>query len=172
MEHKENAGKRRLIFLNTKIASNGEDMKAMVDTGSEISIVHVQHVANLKYNFQNRSRIVSASGHRVDTLGSVELKLKIMSHEFVAECQVVNFNVPHKLILGMNFLEAHQAIINLQNQTVTLEKRMLSVNVVRCSKDEPTVSYISWKRDDELGPPPIVVRTAEYCRIGEREREE
>ena len=63
MEHKENAGKRRLIFLNTKIASNGEDMKAMVDTGSEISIVHVQHVANLKYNFQNRSRIVSASGH-------------------------------------------------------------------------------------------------------------
>ena len=163
---------KQLIFIDVEIKSGTNDrLKALVDTGSEISIVHASHVRGLKYDFSQRNRILSASGHQVDTLGSVDVRINVKGIEFIANCQVVNFNIPHRMILGVDFLRAHKAIIDIPKGTIALKKNVISASVVKCSDEkELHVSYISWKRDAEVGPPPLLVRTAEFCNVGERER--
>lgn len=95
----------------------GSDMHIMLDTGSSISFIS----ENIKMSLPSLNRrplkkdfILSKSvtGQNLDTLGTVNVVLRLGSLDLQHEVQVIR-NVGQTIILGLDFLQQHDAVLDL-----------------------------------------------------------
>ena len=95
----------------------GSDMHIMLDTGSSISFIS----ENIRMSLPSLNRrplkkdfvlSKSVTGQHLDTLGTVNIALRLGSLNLQHEVQVIR-NVSQTIILGWDFLQQHFAVLDL-----------------------------------------------------------
>ena len=113
----------------------GHHVKLLIDTGASISCVSVEFIARLKllskitFSNQDAHQFKSVNGETLNSLGQVELPVKIQGlilyHTFM-----VFPNLFTPVILGLDFLSANNAQINLKDKSLTLKDGMACIAMV------------------------------------------
>lgn len=89
---------------------SGVKMKALIDTGAEVSIINARKLRNNLYK-DNKIKIFSASGHSLKILGSYKnLKVDIYGRNSIIS-PFVSLNSPDYLILGLDFITKNFSIV-------------------------------------------------------------
>lgn len=95
----------------------GTDMHILLDTGSSISCISESvrmSLPSLNRRPLKKNLILSKSvtGHSLDTLGTVNIALQLGSLNLQHEVQVIR-NVGQTILLGWDFLQQHNAVLDL-----------------------------------------------------------
>ena len=116
-----------------KIKIQGQEEEWLLDTGAAISVVDKElipkGVTSLKKT-NTAPLITSASGHKLPVLGIYEVPLDIGGRSFLQKMAVLE-QLEAKAILGVDFLQTHQAIIDLGTKALMVppSKGLVPVSV-------------------------------------------
>lgn len=113
--------------LKANIKAGTPEINALFDTGSSVSLIDYNLCIANELKIENvdsnlKGEVFAANGHKIDVIGKVQLNVKfpsIPSTEFKIECLVTK-NLEQNLIIGMDFLEEQETIINLRDGTITI----------------------------------------------------
>ena len=86
----------------------------LIDSGSQLTLIDAKVLNTISPNIELNKpvRLVSASGHNLDVLGTCSLTIQMSgTPTCVWSCCVVN-DLSHDLILGFDFLQAHHVIVD------------------------------------------------------------
>ena len=107
---------------------NGRVIKLLVDTGAGISVMDEDFLCKL-YADQvpvlcrsGSSEVKTVSGQVLPILGTVKVSLGIAGGNYPCEFHVVK-NLTYEAVLGRDFLRANEAVIDLKNSTLKLERK-------------------------------------------------
>ena len=100
-----------------------EEVCCLVDTGSSLCVLHPSVYRNIDSSsrpelFNHDGQIRMADGGLVSVLGRVRIDLVIGNFSYDAEFLVANVEAP--VVLGMNFLTEHNAILDAAAKTLSL----------------------------------------------------
>ncbi len=104
----------------------------LVDTGATVSCISQSLLKKLKpailppFSRAEHSQIFGVGGERHPVLGTVTLPLKI-ADTVISQSFHVLTNPPTSVILGMDFLHANQAVLDVGNQTLQLQQNNLEM---------------------------------------------
>ena len=114
------------IFIKIK----GTFISALIDTGARISCIDLRLVKRLNLKIEqpsgNPSCLYSADGKQMEVFGLVQVDVRINGLRMPAEFQVLQ-DLTHQVILGIPFLQENQAIINLNQRTISFYNETISV---------------------------------------------
>ena len=138
-EQLQNAERSGLLYFNIK--ANGAKCQAMLDSGATRTFGDLQYakengfeIKKLKESFM----VNMANGNRVvcDSYMQVKLKFKQFSH--CCDVYLMDLKGEHEIILGQDFLQARNPIIDWRERTMVLRKRH------KCSgeNDVDSVNYV------------------------------
>jgi predicted aspartyl protease len=108
-------------ILNVKI--NGHQLMALVDTGASKSCISPAVVKRLKIQPRELSPgelqyLTAANGLKVNILGHLELSVNIKGLNILYVFLFIE-NLPHELLLGVDFLQIAHARIDLTTNTIS-----------------------------------------------------
>ena len=99
---------------------NHPNLKAIIDSGSEICIINESLVPKgLAYTPWRRIEIKTANGSTLPILGTLNTTIKVKGTTFKIEF-VVARTFPYKVLLGMDFLRKYQAVLDLSERKLKL----------------------------------------------------
>lgn len=103
-----------------RIIQNGS-VKALYDTGATVSITDTQTAEELQIvTERDYKQPYGVTGQRLETHGVGRLSFRLNNAYYSQEFIVVN--IPHRrVILGVDFLDEHNAVIDLKRKTPTLD---------------------------------------------------
>lgn len=100
---------------------NHRDIKVIVDTASVKNIVDINYVdKNQIKTCDDMPFIRVANSTLVKIVGSTNINVCFNNYTFSLEALVLA-NLPKPLLLGLEFLKAHSAVINLSNNEISLK---------------------------------------------------
>ena len=94
----------------------------MLDTGAAISVIDVKVIPGGLRGLRKTAEppeVASASGHPLPAIGTYKLPLKLGSRTFWQDVTVLE-NLDSRAILGIDFLNMHDAVINLGQNTISV----------------------------------------------------
>ena len=132
---------------------NREPIIAVVDSGAATSIITDTLLNNLGYNIARSSKliIVTANGHRVRALGAVDNLPIQLNNTIIASTVNVISSKDNVLILGNDWLKKVQAVINYNEQMVTIQHRgrVIKIPLTFTMNKKYTVSAINDESSEE-----------------------
>ena len=127
-ENKEQLNKRPFI----EIFLSGNNLRGLVDTGAAISAIDEKLFNQLKgpETFKNEKipyhhEITAANGGRIMVVSQYKVTFDILGRGIPVEIYVVK-NLTTKLILGMDFIQRGNVVINGANQTISVNGEVIS----------------------------------------------
>lgn len=113
------------ISSDLLIAVDGHESNALVDTGADYSVVSYALAKQLKKVLTpwNGPHVRTAGGHLISPLGICTARVLIRGVTYVTEFVVLP-DCSRDVILGMDFLHANGAIIDLQNSSVSFSTKL------------------------------------------------
>ena len=124
------AGRGVVALPTTNITINGFVVNdALIDTGSQITLIDSRALGVVAPNaeLQPPARLVSASGHQLNVLGTCTLSVEDVGADRqgkATEFTVVH-NLLHNVILGWDFLSKHNFLFNCSpNESVKVKLRL------------------------------------------------
>ena len=111
----------QLFCVPVKIET--ENCLALIDSGATVSFVSREIIYKLGIEINNDdTKQVTAYGNvSRTTLGSVVLKFDILGIVKSFKFQVLNENMNHSVILGVDFLKQYKAVVNVRQNNIKLE---------------------------------------------------
>lgn len=105
------------------ISIQGVPMKALVDTGASISCISMSQLSKLPSltNLQksNISHVRGVGGEVLDVVGCIELKVDIQNCIVLQKFHVFQ-RLHFSIILGMDFLDNNDVILDFSQNIITL----------------------------------------------------
>lgn len=113
------------ISSDLLVAVDGRESNALVDTGADYSVVSYALAKDLKKVLTpwNGPHIRTAGSHLIKPLGICTARILIRGVTYVIEFIVLP-DCSRDIILGMDFLHANGAIIDLQNSSVSFSTKL------------------------------------------------
>jgi hypothetical protein len=116
---------------------------ALLDTGSQISLIDLQTYNKTK--LQQKFPLVSSHIHfisgineqKVKVLGQTELPIRLGGITTYPTFHVVS-KLSHPIILGLEFLQENNASINFQDNTLSLQKGLATIQLNSSQQDTST----------------------------------
>ena len=139
------------IYINCKI--RGSAVPLLVDTGASTSILSMKTYEDLQKKQDDCMfkkcllTLQLADGTRLPVKGSIVLPLNI--DDWQANYKFVIADISDKGILGLDFLEKFNCVINMKQKTVKLEEKVISVQRSNAEKD--------------IHPDEIFTKEVEHC---------
>ena len=139
------------IYVNCKI--RGSAVPFLVDTGASTSILSMKTYEDLQKKQDDCMfkkcllTLQLADGTPLPVKGSIVLPLSI--DDWQADYKFVIADISDKGILGLDFLEKFNCVINLKQKTVKLEEKFISVQRSNAEKD--------------IHPDEIFTKEVEHC---------
>jgi len=115
------------IVLTINVILNGFFIPAIIDTGAELNIVSDHLIRNKERSTRHSTLLLTAGGQKMPSLGETKTLLEIIG-SYVGKWDIratILKNPPQPLILGMEFLEARKATIDMEKKILTLEERLV-----------------------------------------------
>uniref|UniRef100_A0A6G5A9B9 Putative tick transposon n=1 Tax=Rhipicephalus microplus TaxID=6941 RepID=A0A6G5A9B9_RHIMP len=129
----------------------GWELNALVDTGADYSVISQKMVKKLNkvVTQWSGSQIRTAGGHIITPLGRCTARLEIRGFIYVADFIVLP-ECSRELIIGMDFLRANGAVINLRRSSVSFStERAIPVE----ESEERRLTALRVVHDDVTVPP-------------------
>ena len=104
--------------LVLKILLDGKKQTALLDTGSVRNVVRRDVLPNFGMK-RSSGNLITAGGHKIPILGKSELEFRAKNEKFFCEAEIIEES-PFPVILGMEFLNNHEALIDIINKKVSL----------------------------------------------------
>lgn len=105
------------------VTIDGCDVTALIDTGADYSVISSHLAQELKKVLtQWTGHVRTAGGHLIAPTGRCTARVGIRGYCYVGEFLVLP-ECSRDVILGMDFLRANEAVIDLQSSTVTFSTR-------------------------------------------------
>ena len=109
----------------------GKPMEMMLDSGSAVSLVLKEEADKLQDKLTNitipQVRLITASGEPLQIAGRVQASVKICQLNVIHQFLVVDKLVT-PVILGLDFLQQHNLILNFASRPVTINNCTQIVN--------------------------------------------
>ena len=124
------AGRRVVALPTTSVTINGFVVSdALVDTGSQVSLIDSRALSVVAPNveLQPPARLLSASGHQLNVLGTCTLSVGDVGQEVQGEPTefTVVHDLLHNVILGWDFLSKHNFVFNCSpSESVKVKLRL------------------------------------------------
>ena len=138
-----------------EVSFKGISTLGLVDSGASISVLGETFVRKLNLGNQikpsNLSSIVGVGGSKHNVNGQVNLRFHIAGVPFQQEFHILS-HTNQDVLLGIDFLHAFGAVIDLQGKVLSFPDKQLTVNVL--SKGETTV-----KCTNQITIPPKCIHT-------------
>jgi len=136
------------------VAIKNRVFSALLDTGASKSICNLNLVKSLHYAVKalepgEIGMLISANGSAMRVNGKVDLPIKINGITIYHTFYVIQ-SVTHQIILGLYFLEATCAKIDLKSKTVSFFDELITANLTVISETER--QFISTKSNITLQP--------------------
>jgi len=99
-----------------------KNLQCLVDTGSVKSVISHKLACELKLKilpYKTETPLISASGSSLPVLGSVDVNFNLRGLSMVQRFIVIDHLFPN-IILGANFFRKNSAIINYNDQTISV----------------------------------------------------
>ena len=155
------------LSLDIPVTIDGYAVNALLDTGADYSILSGKLATQLKKVITpwHNSQIRTAGGHVVTPLGACATRVHIQGYTFVASCLVLR-ECSRDVILGVDFLQEHGAIIDLQERRVTFSAE----RAIDVQDDERRVDVLRVSGDSVTLPPRAsVLVDVTCCGLGDGE---
>lgn len=120
--------KGKSLVVNAKF--NSTPLKAIIDTAAMLTLVNKKHVETQSENHEV-VKLKGIGGHTIMGFKLCKQKIQIGALSFTWDCCAVAMN--DDIIIGLDFLEAHHGIVNLNNKTLSLNGCLVPTEL---SKDE------------------------------------
>lgn len=98
---------------------------AIIDSTAMQTLVNRKHVETQSGNHE-LVRLKSIGGHNIMGFKLCRQKFQIGTLSFSWDCCAVAMN--DEIIIGLDFLQAHHGIVNLNNKTLSLSKWLSSIH--------------------------------------------
>ena len=138
-----------------EVSFKGISTLGLVDSGASISVLGETFVRKLNLGNQikpsNLNSIVGVGGSKHNVNGQVNLRFHIAGVPFQQEFHILS-HTNQDVLLGIDFLHAYGAVIDLQGKVLSFPDKQLTVNVL--SKGETTVKYTN-----QITIPPKCIHT-------------
>ncbi|KAK8777518.1 hypothetical protein V5799_029140 [Amblyomma americanum] len=104
-----------------EVTIDGRKVTALVDTGADYSVMNGTFAAQLRKvtTAWDGPQIRTAGGHLITPSGQCTARVTVKGHTYPATFVVLP-QCSREVILGMDFLNEHQAIIDLRSKLITL----------------------------------------------------
>ena len=124
---------------------------ALVDSGSTLSVIHPTVLSRI-FGEQDMAR-KSPSGQLrlaelVDTLGTVQLSLRLGSDSYFIQHEMVVAAVEAPAVIGLDFLRGHGCILDTQKGTLAVRGK---VHTCQAMRDMPAIFRISMTETASTG---------------------
>ena len=111
----------------------GKPLEMMLDSGSAVSLIIKQVVDNLQDKLMNipipQVRLITASGEPLPIIGCVQAPVKIIHSQLEVTHQLLVVDrLVTPVILGLDFLQQHNLIINFASRPMTVTNLTQTVN--------------------------------------------
>ena len=126
----------------------GRRILALVDTGSTLSLINQRFYESLKQNVHdkhriietpNRRKLIAANASPIKVQTSIACDVNVDGLHIPAELIVVS-GLTHQIILGIDWLEAAQATIDIQEGLLKLYKGQIVVPLIQMTNDVTVVN--------------------------------
>ncbi len=137
----ENISEKPVLAFATSINGNLLDVQirnrtvqALIDSGASVRVISLAFLNTLRpklvtpFGKAKHSLIYGVGGHSHHVVGSVTLNLNIDSH-VVSQTFHILHDPPTAVILGMDFLQAQHANLDVANQRLTLSGNRHEINL-------------------------------------------
>ena len=155
---------------------NGRVYPCLIDSGSEATIINESLVPSDEIRESSRT-LIAANGSSIEVSGVVDLPLFVGRHKFQSSF-IVSPQI-RNVILGLDWLEAHDCLIDCKNMTLIAENRRFKLGHVNISRKGPVncrilkasvkvpgpVNYKTCKTSTKTSWPTISVRSCEQVEI-------
>ena len=138
-------------ILRSQFKLNNVTSTVVLDTGSSISLINSNFAKKFDAKVEkNFTQIKTANDTQLDVFGKTKLTLEIDKKKFTHEFLLSHFKYP--VLIGMDFLEIHNFMINLQDKTLLQSTKLVSnlINVI--SLDKLISNYSSIFNDNPSSP--------------------
>lgn len=101
----------------------------IVDTGAELTLIKENVIANKQYSTNNIIQLKGINEKIVFTLGTVSLNIKIGEYTVPHDFHIIpeSFPINHDGILGRDFLQANNSIIDYNQGTLTISGELFKL---------------------------------------------
>lgn len=105
------------IFIKTKNHETNTVLTLLIDTGAEISLLKAKAKEYNNINFSNISNITGVGQGTIQSIGTVDLDIRIQDVLVPHEFHVVpeNFPIPCDGIIGIDFIKKYNCVLEFQN---------------------------------------------------------
>lgn len=122
--------------------------KFLVDSGASVSFISKKLIKNgTSVNVSKKINITSATGHTVQSLGTVTNTIDIMNHSIIHEFHIYDESIPIPAdgILGFDFMTKHNCNLNVPMKRVEIrpQSSMNNANNSICSTQTTTQTPMS-----------------------------
>ncbi|CAG2249051.1 unnamed protein product [Mytilus edulis] len=127
-------------------------VNCLIDTGSTICVIHPRKFEKLPIEFKpeiqrNNQRLCLADGSFVNTMGHVDLPIKIGNYTIIQKFTVAEIDVP--AVIGYDFLHKNNCTIDMGKGVLLLKDSKID-----CIKESQMSSTFKIKLSDKLTIPP------------------
>ena len=131
------------LYISLRI--NGIPVMALVDSGSTLSVIHPTILSRITGDQEmvrksSSGQLRLADGGLVDTLGTVQLSLRLGSDSYFIQHEMVVAAVEAPAVIGLDFLRGHGCILDIQMGTLAVRG---NVHTCRAMRDMPAIFRIS-----------------------------
>ena len=104
--------------------AEGNEVNCLVDTGSHVTLVNASLLRQLGIDKVDRTKYVLSSfaENKIDTIGEVNLLLRIADTEAYQTCIVVKDNMECDILLGMDFIRTRGLCVNRKDNMLESSK--------------------------------------------------
>ena len=120
------------LIMHARI--NGRVYPCLIDSGSEATIINESLVPSDEIRESNRT-LIAANGSSIEVSGVVDLPLFVGRHQFQS-CFIVSPQI-RNVILGLDWLEAHDCLIDCKNMTLIAGNRRFKLGHVNIARKGP-----------------------------------
>lgn len=106
-----------VLTLNAKLTNHPNDIKCIIDTGCNISLINSRLVNNSNISRGCIPKVTSANSSPINILGTTEVTLEI-SNIIIKETLYVTPDISSEVILGNRFLNKNKIEINFETKEI------------------------------------------------------
>ena len=139
------------LYISLRI--NEIPVMALVDSGSTLSVIHPTVLSRIsgEQDMVRKSpsgQLRLADGGLVDTLGTVQLSLRLGSDSYFIQHEMVVAAVEAPAVIGLDFLHGHGCVLDIQKGTLAVRGK---VHTCQALRDMPAIFRISMTETASAG---------------------
>lgn len=134
---------------------NNKTINAVIDTAAQVTVMNYELFESLKPKpLLQKDIILKGAGKNNIINGKIAEQVKLRIGPTEQRWDVVVGEIADSLLLGLDFLRAHNCIINLENFTLTVDKALIPITKIKTegSKNDVEIYRVSLQKRTVIPP--------------------